>query len=253
VQGTGGRPLPAAALVCEPLLEWAEHLFTTRAWMLGRGVLPAGHDGWHEIAAAIGVAPDRLSRLRQVHGATVVEAGLEPGRLPEADVIVTNRPDLAVAVQAADCVPLLIVDRSTGAVAAAHAGWRGLAAKVPGETVRALTARFGSRPEDLVAAIGPAIGPCCYEVGDDVREALIRAVGDDASHWFTAGRAIGKWMFDIWASARAQLEMAAVPRGQVFAAGLCTASHPETFCSYRRDGPPAGRIAASIRPRRQAR
>jgi YfiH family protein len=237
--------------VCEPLLEWAEHLFTTRDWMLGRGVQPAGRDGWHEVADAIGVAPDRLSRLRQVHGATVVEAGLAPNGLPEADIIVTNRPDLAVAVQAADCVPLLIVDRRTGAVAAAHAGWRGLAAKVPGESVRALTATFGSRPEDLLAAIGPAIGPCCYEVGEDVRAAMAGTFGaGQATGWFTAGRARGKWMFDTWASARAQLEASGVPPDRIFTAGLCTASHADAFCSYRRDGAAAGRIAAAIRPRR---
>jgi copper oxidase (laccase) domain-containing protein len=109
---------------------------------------------------------------------------------------------------------------------------------------------FGSRPEDLLAAIGPAIGRCCYEVGEDVRESIARAFGErEASKWFTAGRAGGKWMFDTWASARAQLEAAGTPSGQVFGAGLCTASHADAFCSYRRDGPPAGRIAAVIKPR----
>jgi polyphenol oxidase len=250
VQAAAGRPLPAPALVCEPLLEWAEHLFTTRGWTLGHGTLPSGRDGWDEVADAVGVAPDHLSRLRQVHGATVVVAGQERGALPDADVVISNRTDLAVAVQAADCVPMLVVDRRTRAVAAAHAGWRGLAAQVPGETVNALNRVFGSRPEDLLAAIGPAIGQCCYEVGEDVREAMARSFGGrDTSNWFTAGRASGKWMFDTWASARAQLEAAGIPASQVFAAGLCTASHPDAFCSYRRDGPPAGRIAAAIKPR----
>jgi YfiH family protein len=144
---------------------------------------------------------------------------------------------------------LLIADKRTGAVAAAHAGWRGLAAQVPIETVTALTRAFGSRAEDLLAAVGPAIGPCCYEVGDDVREAMARVFAGRDTSWFTAGRSSGKWMFDTWASARAQLEAAGLPPNQVFEAGLCTASHPEAFCSYRRDGPPAGRIAAAIRPR----
>jgi YfiH family protein len=184
-----------------------------------------------------------------VHGKRAVAARQESGSLPDADIVVSNRTDLALVVQAADCVPLLIADMRTGAVAAAHSGWRGLAAGVPGETVSALTREFGSRPGDLLAAIGPAIGQCCYEVGDDVREAMVRAFGEaDGSNWFTVGRVSGKWMFDTWASARAQLEMAGVPDGQVFGAGLCTASHPDAFCSYRRDGPPAGRIAAAIRP-----
>jgi YfiH family protein len=248
VQAAGGRQLPAPALVCDPLLPYADHLFTTRGWTLGRDASPSGRNGWNQVAEAMGVASDRLSRLRQVHGNDVVVAGQESGSLPDADIVISNRTDHALVVQAADCVPLLIVDMRTGAVAAAHAGWRGLAAGVPAETVNALTREFGSRPGDLLAAVGPAIGQCCYEVGEAVREAMVRAFGEnDASVWFTAGRANGKWMFDTWASARAQLEMADVPAGQVFGAGLCTASHPDTFCSYRRDGPPAGRIAAAIR------
>ena len=196
----------------------------------------------------MGVASDRLRRLRQVHGNSVVVAGQDSVSLPDADILISNRTDIAVVVQAADCVPLLMADVRAGAVAAAHAGWRGLAAGVPGETVNALTRAFGSRPEDLLVAVGPAIGQCCYEVGGDVREAMARAFGEaDASRWFMASRASGKWMFDMWASARAQLEIAGVPASQIFAAGLCTASHPNAFCSYRRDGPPAGRIAAAIR------
>ena len=250
VQAAGGRLLPAPALVCEPLLPYAEHLFTTRGWTLGRSTSPSSHGGWDQVADAMGVPADRLRRLRQVHGRSVVVAGQETGSLPDADIVISNRTDLALVVQAADCVPLLIADTRTGAVAAAHSGWRGLAVGVPGETVDALHREFGSRPGDLLAAIGPAIGQCCYEVGGDVREAMVRAFGElEASGWFTAGRASGKWMFDTWASARAQLERAGVPAGQIFGAGLCTASHPDAFCSYRRDGPPAGRIVAAIRRR----
>src|SRR5215213_3279814 len=247
VQAAGARPLPAPALVCEPLLPHAAHVFTTRGWTLGRDTAASCRNGWDQVAEAMGVAFDRLKRLHQVHSNSVVAAGQQSGSLPDADIVISNCTDFAVVVQAADCVPLLIADTRTGAVAAAHAGWRGLAAGVPGTTVNALNREFGSRPGDLLAAIGPAIGQCCYEVGDDVREAMVRAFGEtDASNWFTAGRA-GKWMFDTWASAGAQLETAGVPADQIFGAGLCTASHPDAFCSYRRDGPTAGRIAAAIR------
>ena len=250
MQAHGGRALPAPALVCEPLLEWSDHLFTTRGWTLGGASPPSGRDGWHEVAAALGVEPHRLRRLRQVHGATVAVAEPEGDSLPDADIVVSTQPGVAIAVQAADCVPLLIADRLTGAVAAAHAGWRGLAAQVPIETVKALTRTFGSRPADLLAAIGPAIGTCCYEVGEDVRASMAPAfAGLDPSHWFTPGPKSGKWMFDTWASAREQLEAAGIPANQLFVAGLCTASHPDAFCSYRRDGPPAGRLAAVIKPR----
>ncbi len=178
MQDAGGRALPVPALVCEPLLDWADHLFTTRGWTLGRTAPQPGGDGWAEVADAMGVGADRLRRLRQVHGAAVVIAEQARDPLPDADIILSTQPDLAVAVQAADCVPLLLVDRRTGAVAAAHAGWRGLAARVPGETVQAMARAFGSRPEDLLAAIGPAIGPCCYEVGEDVRQAMANAFPD---------------------------------------------------------------------------
>lgn len=236
--------------MCEPLLAHAEHIFTTKDWTLGRGTPTSPEDGWAEVAEALGVGVDRLRRLRQVHGAAVVVAGDEPGAPPEADVIVSARLELAVAVQAADCVPLLVADTRTGAVAAAHAGWRGLAACVPGTMVSAMAREFGSRPGDLLAAIGPAIGPCCYEVGNDVRQAMVGAAGEpEAAAWFRARPTDGKWMFDTWASARAQLVAAGVPRDRVYVAGLCTMSHPDTFCSYRRDGPPAGRIAAAIKPR----
>jgi YfiH family protein len=251
VQAAGDRRLPAPALVCEPLLEWTEHLFTTRSWTLGGAASPSGRDGWPEVAAAIGVEPHRLRRLRQVHGATVAIATAEDDSLPDADIVISTQSDVAIAVQAADCVPLLIADRRTGAVAAAHAGWRGLAAQVPIETVKALALTFGSRPEDIVVAIGPAIGPCCYEVGEEVREAMMggASFGLEASRWFTPGKKHSKWLFDTWAAARAQLEAAGVPAGQVLGADLCTASHPDAFCSYRRDGAPAGRMAAAIKPR----
>lgn len=185
-----------------------------------------------------------------MHGATVVIARGLAGPRRDADIIVSDRSELALAVQAADCVPLLVADRRAGAVAAAHAGWRGLAAKVPGETIAALAREFGSRASDLVAAIGPSIGPCCYEVGADVREAFRTAFpAGESTDWFAPGAPAGKWLFNTWASTRAQLEAAGVPADQIFEARLCTASHPEVFCSYRCDGPPAGRIAGAIRSR----
>lgn len=249
------------------MAEVAAHFFTTRAWAPGQ----AGADdtAWEPVARAAGVAPQQLVRARQVHGMMAVvakEAG-EPTR--DADIIVSNNPELALAVQSADCVPILIADRRTGAVAAAHAGWRGLSVRVPGAAVAAMTREFGSQRKDLVAAIGPAIGACCYEVGRDVLDRFIRTgfTRDQIERWFRANpvddrrnpplpslRAEARpdhWYFDAWSSARDQLRMVGIPDGQIFAAELCTASHPETLCSYRRDGSPAGRLAAVIRTRRE--
>lgn len=274
------------ALVCRPLARLAPHLFTTRGWALGsRAGDDDGGDAWDQIAAAMHVDRSHLVRVHQVHGANVVvrRARQTPARpavtssRPDADIIVSNDCAIALAIQTADCVPLLIADRvhgadragaTSGAVAAAHAGWRGLAARVPMVTVDALAHEFGARPADLVAAIGPSIGACCYEVGDDVRGRFESAgfSAEQLARWFAVeprsssrnrsmpslspqGRA-NHWFFDGWAAAREQLLEAGVPAQQIYSADLCTASHPEVFCSYRRDGAPAGRMAAVVRARR---
>ena len=255
------------ALVCPAFLESARHVFTTRPWPLG-SVSPAARDqAWADVALALDVPPGRLLRVRQVHGAAVVvrKAGGAFDQSAEADIIVTDQPDVALAVRTADCVPLLVADARTGSVAAAHAGWRGLALRVPSVTVAALGREFGSRPTDLVAAIGPSIGPCCYEIGEDVRRQFVAAgfTPSDLSRWFGAepkpspvnpsfgglstNRRPGHSFLDIWSVARDQLVAAGVPSHQIHVAELCTASNPAAFCSYRRDGSAAGRLAAAIR------
>jgi purine-nucleoside/S-methyl-5'-thioadenosine phosphorylase / adenosine deaminase len=195
-----------------------------------------------------------LSRLHQVHGASVVVRrpgdSDRQGPLPKADVIVSTDRTLALAIQTADCAPILLADRTTGAVGAAHAGWRGLAARVPEAAVRALTDHAGSQPSNLVAAIGPAISAARYEVGGDVRVAFERAAfnPDRLNRWFRPAARSDHWWFDGWESARAQLEDAGIPASQIHVAGLCTSTHPDLFCSYRRDGTLAGRMAAAIGP-----
>jgi YfiH family protein len=262
------------ALVCRPLEPFAFHLYTTRHWALGVRTAGGECDGWAQVADELELESARLVRVRQVHGASVVvarEAGSDRGAADEADIIVTGAPGLGLAVQAADCVPLLIADERTTAVAAAHAGWRGLAAGVPSATVTALGREFGSRPSDLIAAIGPSIGACCYEVGTEVRDRF-EAAGfgrGRIAHWFRAeprpsSRNLSMpdlplplrashWFFDGWSAARDQLEEAGVPAARIFVAELCTASHPDTMCSYRREGSAAGRMAGAIRSRRGRR
>ncbi|HVB38589.1 MAG TPA: laccase domain-containing protein, partial [Vicinamibacterales bacterium] len=129
--------------------------------------LPDDDTAWSRLAAAFGRPASALVRLRQVHGADVLVGRrgdtMLPGAMP-ADIVVTDDPDAVLLVQVADCVPLLLADCRRGVVAAAHAGWRGTAAGVPRIAVRALMESFGTRPADLVAVIGPSIGPCCYQV-----------------------------------------------------------------------------------------
>jgi polyphenol oxidase len=248
VQAAGGP-----ALVCSALRPYADHLFTTRAWALGSRAQARDED-WQPVAAALG-AEARLARMHQVHGAAVVvrragDAARSAGEpLPEADILISDDPSLALAIQTADCVPLLIADRVTGAVAAAHAGWRGLAAGVPGVAVAALTRELGSAPADLIVAIGPSIGAERYEVGQDVRSRFVAAgfSAERIARWFRPGARPGHWWFDGAQSAYDQLEAAGVQAGNIHSSALCTAAYPDLFSSYRRDGAGAGRIAAAIR------
>jgi YfiH family protein len=267
VQAAGGP-----ALACRALEPAAAHLFTTRSWALGSAIDGDRASAWEEVARSMGADAAHLRRVHQVHGASVLvwrrgDALRGDRPLADADIIVSDDPAAAIAIQTADCVPLLIADQRTGAVAAAHAGWKGLAAGVPRAAIDALARHFDSRPPDLVAAAGPSVGACCYEVGVDVVDAFRRG-GFDAAvlpRWFfTAPQSTdtnrsmpglphvpraNRWFFDGWAATRHQLDEAGVPAHQIHIAELCTASHPDILCSYRRDGKTAGRIAAAIRPR----
>jgi purine-nucleoside/S-methyl-5'-thioadenosine phosphorylase / adenosine deaminase len=264
--------LPAGlALVCDPLAPFASHFFTTRGWKLGKPL--ATEAGWIEVAEAAGVELPRLGRLHQVHGAAAVvqrkdpvyEKTVEDGP-DEADIILTDDAARAITIRVADCLPILIVDRRTRTVGAAHAGWRGLAARVPIVTVERLAAEFGSRPQDLLVAIGPSIGACCYEVGEEVRARFCGFTETEVDRWFAVHPAVlpanppvatlpatrrpAHWFFDGWQCARDQLASVGVPSSQVFVAELCTASHGGTLCSYRRDGAGAtGRMVGVIKLR----
>jgi YfiH family protein len=264
---------PGPALVCRALEPFADHVFSTRAWALGSGNADE-LVAWTQISNQMGITLDRLVRVRQVHGANVLvrrSGDAQPGVLSEpgaldADAIVSNDPGLALAVRVADCVPLLMADRRTGAVAAVHAGWRGLGAGVPAATVEALAHEFGTRPSDLVAAAGPCIGACCYEVGEDVYRRFEAAFTEEQmARWFspTARSSArnpsfpglardprpGHWHFDSARSAADQLEARGLPPEHIHVADLCTASHPGMLCSYRRDGTSVGRMVAAIKSR----
>ncbi|MDR1988901.1 MAG: polyphenol oxidase family protein [Acidobacteriaceae bacterium] len=258
------------ALVCVPLLAFAPHFFTTRAWWLGGRHASASYelDAWEELRHAFPRAPSHLVHARQVHGAAVVvaTASATSPELPTGDIVISADADVAVAIQVADCVPLLLADRRTGAVAAVHSGWRGLAANVPGVALNALRDHYGTRAEDVMAAAGPSIGACCYQVGADVYDAMSRVAVSKGSldRWCLRAPARlarnppyegapllsrdDRWFFDGWAATRDLLIAGGVASASIYQCGLCTASHGELFCSYRRDGSPAGRIAGAIRP-----
>lgn len=190
------------------------------------------------VAAALGL-PAEPCWIRQVHGARVVRMP-EQAALPEpeADGSVTMTPRTVIAVQAADCLPVLFCDRRARVVGAAHAGWRGLAAGVLEATVTAL----GVAPAELLAWLGPAIGPEAFEVGAEVRAAFL-AHDAAAAGAFRAAAAPDKYFADLFALARQRLQGAGVRA--IFGGGLSTHGDARQFYSYRRDGA-TGRHAALI-------
>ena len=202
-------------------------------------------------AAALGVRP---VFLRQVHGYRVFnldEQGVDEqvagasDQYPTADASVTTRTDVACTVLVADCLPVLFTDRQGRAVAAAHAGWRGLAAGVLEATVDALCRAVDCPPSAVLAWLGPCIGPSAFEVGADVLQAFGAAPNQLGHRFAHAPRPDGteRWRADLAGLAQDRLERMGV--GSITASGLCTVSDSSRFFSFRRDGL-TGRLAASI-------
>ena len=241
-----------AALRCRPLDAVAQHLFTTR-----RLTLETASD-YEQMARALGA--DDTVTVNQVHGTTVcvIRSGSEvPRGRQEADILVSNDPAVAIAVRAADCVPLLMADRRTGAVAAVHAGWRGTASKAAAVAVQSMRYEFGTAPLDLVVAIGPSIGACCYQVGSDVVDAFA-AAGHERhliERWFaTPPPPRGSFQaertrlrLDVAGANRDQLILAGVGEDNIHMSGLCTAMNLALLTSFRAEKENAGRIAGVIR------
>jgi polyphenol oxidase len=177
--------------------------------------------------------------LKQIHSDQIVRVEGGRGYLGEGDALVTDRPGVLIGIRTADCVPILIADPERHAVAAVHAGWRGTLDQIASKAVDRLTAEYGSRPQDLHAAIGPAIGPCCYEVGPEVSERF---------RIFLPDLPVGsKTHLDLVDLNRRQLVIGGLHPGKIYSAvSHCTKCGPPELHSYRRDGPKAGRMIAAI-------
>jgi len=203
--------------------------------------------------AAAGGEPVHFAR--QVHGREVarVGAGAAPGVVAgvAADAVATGAPRTAVGVYVADCTPILIADARTGACAAVHAGWRGTVAGVAPAAVQAMAETFGSRPGDLRVAVGPTIGPCCFEVGPEVVAQVEAAFPGARASGAVVARAPREHV-DLPGLNRAALVAAGVAPEAIDVAGLCTRCDEARFYSYRREGGRTGQLAAFVRfePRR---
>ena len=202
-----------------------------------------------KFAEAIGVNAKRFTTCAQVHGnnvQVVTENQIGSGALsfadtiPETDALITNLQDVPLLLFYADCVPVLLADPETGAIGLAHAGWRGTAAEIAKKTVAAMQEVFHVKPQNLLAAIGPSIGSCCYEVDDIVRNEM-----PDYESCFIE-KCDGKYWLDLWQVNRQQLAEAGVVPSRISVAGICTNHNPELFCSYRYENGRTGRMGVCL-------
>jgi YfiH family protein len=175
-----------------------------------------------------------MASLKQIHSSLSLVADRREGCVGEGDALLTREAGVTVSVRTADCLPILLADTVDRAVAAVHAGWRGTHAHIVKETIGRMEREFGTDPGNIVAAIGPGIGPCCYEVGEDVA----RLFGMDR-----AGR------LDIGSANVSQLVSAGVSPDRIGVSGLCTFCDPVQFYSWRRDHDRAGRMISFIQIR----
>jgi polyphenol oxidase len=240
-----------AALACDPFDAYAQHMFTTKQLELHAG---DAEGRWNLVAQALGTTADCLLRVKQVHGRNVRivrDRDLTPRSVaerPEADAIISNAPGAVLAVQVADCVPMLVVDPRSGAAGAVHAGWRGTAAGISGATLAAMNDQFGSNPDEMIVCLGPSIGSCCYEVGEELVTAFKSqgATDDQLARWFTR-TPTNSLRLDLWTANFDLLVAAGVRPQQIYLSRLCTQTHADVFDSYRAEGTRAGRMIAAIR------
>jgi|SRR5579872_619387 len=200
-------------------LEWLEHGFGTKL-----------SQDWPAI--------ERLVQIKQIHSAYIVLAEGHTGVIGEGDAVITNRPGLLLGIRTADCLPILIADPKHRAIAAVHAGWRGTVQEIGPAALGALEQHFESRPEDVIVAIGPGIGVCCYEVGSEVASQFSKYFPERAD-WDGAAN------IDLAETNVRQFVKVGVPRAQISQSGICTCCDVEMH-SYRREGERAGRMISAI-------
>ncbi|MBI5197971.1 MAG: peptidoglycan editing factor PgeF [Nitrospirae bacterium] len=239
IEGKNGVTLPPLTMD-----GGAAHFFTLKA-------------GAARQAPAVQAVPPEMGRfvsVRQVHGNTVFEADFPGGSWSDfiraaaessADALITDRRGVGLAVVTADCVPVLLYDPVRRIIGAVHAGWRGTVEGVLSKTVAKMVEKFQSDPVDIRAGLGPAIGPCCYEVGPEVVRRLKESPWEQ---WESClhPRDGDKGVLDLIALNRLQLLHGGIISGNIHRSDLCTACRPDLFYSYRRDGIGTGRMVSGI-------
>jgi YfiH family protein len=219
-------------------LEIVQYAFTTRQNGLGARVLGLKQaDDWKPVADAFGIAPDRMVTVNQVHGVGILRidgSNYRSARSLDADAMITRERGIAIGVETADCVPILLVDPASPAVAAVHAGWRSTVQRIVQKAVESMAAEFGSDASRIIAAIGPAICGKCYEVDEPVMGPVRTAF----PYWkeVASPRGQDKWSLDLGRLNRRELIEAGLPPVNIYSFGLCTSCNPDLFYSFRREG-----------------
>jgi hypothetical protein len=260
-------------------LPWLVHGFSTRPGgvspLESEKVLNLGFMEWdtrenvlenrRQFQSALGAANLALIPLKQIHSDVIRIFPGPPADARKGDASATDRPGLLLAIQTADCAPILLVDPKKRAVAAIHAGWRGTLTRITQKAVGRMQLEFGSKPADLLAAIGPSIGPCCYEVAADF-VTKFTAQFADAADYFDEPRSGEEpnplqWLnmkppghqpppknvhLDLRKANRSQLVAAGLLAKNIYVSDLCTACHTGLLFSHRREGPLSGRLMSSI-------
>ncbi len=207
-------------------------------------------ENYRRLCGALGIDPSCLALSHQVHGVTVLEPDEtllgtktpSEGRDPEGDAWITDRPGIALVRHHADCVPVYLLDPVRHCIGLAHAGWKGTVDSIASVTVEAMQTRFGCDPADMLAVIGPSIGPCCFEITENVIEPLTVNFPGQTFVREENGRHYG----DLWACNRYQLERSGIPAERIEVMGVCTACHTETYFSHRREKGHTGTMASLL-------
>ncbi len=214
------------------------HAFTTRINGLGtRSNGIKSPSDWDAVAVLLNIAGNRVVTVNQVHGDTVImvdDHNYQDARKTEADAIISSSPGIAIGVETADCVPILLIDQAVPAVAAVHAGWRSTVKNIARKTVMQMQDEFGSNPAQLIAAFGPAIGPECYEVD----EVVMGPVREAFPFWkdLASPRAREKWSLDLVNANRMELLQAGLQGKNIYSLGMCTFCRRDMFYSFRAEG-----------------
>lgn len=206
------------------------------------------------LAETLGIPLTSLTTAKQIHKGNIKIVSEElrgrgsidyKGAINATDAMVTNVPNICLMILLADCVPILFYDSSKRVIGIAHAGWRGTLQFVAQKTVKALREEFGCLPQDIVIGIGPSIGPCCYQVGQEILSQVEDVFGTKQD-FIRNESEDGKGYFDLWRANLEQLLQAGIPEDNIEVAKVCTSHHPDLFFSYRHKKGKTGRFGASI-------